>query len=175
MRGFALLTSLTLTGCVWTSVADEPGTLRPGDTGTPFDYDWSVEMHEGGLVEIAALSGRPLVVNVWATWCPPCVAELASFERLSEMLVEAEVEATLLFVSPESSDVVGPFVTRFGWDLPFAVERRRMPASLGELVLPTTFVVAPDGEIALRHRGATAWDRPEVVDLIRGLASGGGR
>lgn len=151
-----------------------PAKAAGQETAAParFDHDWSVQMLGGGEVELAALRGRVVVINFWATWCAPCVAELSSFQRLVEQARAAGLDATFLFVTAEPPEVVGPFVERYGWELPFATEVRRAPASLGELVLPTTFVVAPDGRIALKHRGATAWDTPEVMRLLKCLAGG---
>jgi hypothetical protein len=88
--------------------------------------------------------------------------------------VEARgIDVTFLFVSPEELDVATDFVEDNGWELPFAVEVRRAPPSLGDLVLPTTFIVNPAGGIALRHRGATDWNQPEVIDLLDSLDGSG--
>ncbi len=120
-------------------------------------------------MELEALRGRPLVVNFWASWCPPCIRELGSFEALAESVREQGIDATFLFVSPESLDVASAFVVDNGWDLPFAVELRRAPPTLGDLVLPTTFIVGPDGAVVVRHRGATDWNQPDVVELLASL------
>jgi peroxiredoxin len=120
-------------------------------------------------VELERLRGRPLVLNFWASWCPPCVRELGSFEELKAAVEARGIEATFLFVSPESPRIAAEFIEDNGWNLPFAVERRRAPASLGDLVLPTTFIVDRRGAVALRHRGATDWNQPEVVELLASL------
>lgn len=143
---------------------------------TAFDYDWSVQTIAEGTageeVELESLRGRPLVLNFWASWCPPCVRELGSFQELKAAVAARGIEATFLFVSPEEARVAGAFVEDNGWELPFAVELRRAPPSLGDLVLPTTFIVDRRGAIALRHRGATDWNQPEVIELLASLDRG---
>lgn len=131
------------------------------------DYDWALRDMDGGTFLLERYRGRPLVLNVWATWCAPCVAELASLERLAESLSGVGVE--VLVVSPEPAARVRSFLRRHGYRLPAAVEDQRMPASFGLRALPTTYVIAADGRIVLSHRGAADWDRPEVRRLIRRL------
>lgn len=134
-----------------------------------FDYDWSVRTARGEEVELESLRGEVLVVNFWATWCAPCVAELGSFERLERQLEAADSGVRFLYVSPEEPDRVGAFAARHGWDLDLVTEGRRAPDTLGELVLPTTFVVDREGRIVLRHRGASDWAQPEITAFLFSL------
>lgn len=141
----------------------------------PFDYDWSIRTEAGVEVPLAAYRGEVLVVNFWATWCAPCVAELGSFERLERKLRERGTAVRFLYVSPEDPRQVEAFARRYGHGLDLVTEARRAPASLGDLVLPTTFVVNPAGEIVLRHRGASDWALPAVVQFLSALADGAPR
>ncbi len=133
-----------------------------------FDYDWSVRTLDHAEVPVERYRGRVLVVNVWATWCPPCVAELASFEVLAGRVDPERV--ALLLVSPESASVVEAFQRRHELAAPLVVESRPLPESLGALVLPTTFVVDPTGRVALRHRGAADWGDPRVAAFLDSLS-----
>lgn len=150
-----------------------------------FDYDWSVRTADGVEVPLEAYRGDVLVVNFWATWCAPCVAELGSFERLIGMLDSDAAGASdegggdpeaarvrFLFVSPEAPEQVERFGRRYAPGLELVTEARRAPPSLGEMVLPTTLVVAPGGGIVLRHRGASEWAQPDVARFLRALAGG---
>jgi len=125
---------------------------------------------DGTEVDLESLRGEVLVVNFWATWCAPCVAELDSFERLEARLAERGAAVRFLYVSPETPEVVEPFGKRHAPSLDLVTEGRRAPASLGDLVLPTTFVVNRAGEIVMKHRGASDWALPAVAEFLAGLA-----
>lgn len=136
-----------------------------------FDFDWRVRTADGLEVPLERFRGRVIVLNLWATWCPPCVAELGSFERLARALESTDV--VILPVSPEEPSAVRSFLQRHGPGLPLLTEATRAPSSLGPLVLPTTFVVDRAGRIVLRHRGASRWDDPAVVAFLTALAASG--
>lgn len=76
-----------------------------------------------------------------------------------------------LLVSPESRRAVERFARRRRLRLPVFLEHDPIPALFGLRAIPTTYVVARDGRIALRHRGAAAWDAPRVLATLRALAA----
>lgn len=156
------------------ATAQEPVPLpaSPGEGRAPggerADYDWTVRTLEGEAVSLERYRGRPLFLNLWATWCAPCVAELASIEALASRPEVAGV--AFLLVSPEEPEVVDRFRRRLGLSLPVLIEGTRMPRAWGLRALPTTWIVDAEGRVALRHRGAADWDRPEVAALLEALA-----
>ncbi|MFO7894516.1 MAG: TlpA disulfide reductase family protein [Longimicrobiales bacterium] len=135
------------------------------------DYEWRLEDLDGAPLSLADYRGEVVVVNMWATWCAPCVRELASFQRLRASLGDAPVR--FLFVSPEERGHVQTFVRRYGWDLPFAVEAEEMPDAFGLEALPTTYVIDRAGRTVLKHRGAAEWDRDPVRRFLDHLAAPG--
>jgi thiol-disulfide isomerase/thioredoxin len=132
------------------------------------DYDWGLRTPGGEPLELEAFRGRVLFINMWASWCAPCVAEMASIERLRTSLAGSGVE--FLLVSPEDPAPVERFMKRYGYDLPVLLEVDRMPAAYDLRALPTTWVVDRAGNVVLKHRGATDWDRDAVRAFLRSLA-----
>lgn len=127
---------------------------------------------EGRGVSPADFAGRGLVINLWATWCPPCVAEMPALDRAAAMLA-----ADGILVLPISSDrgglnTVQGFYERTGlrhlriWLDP----RGAVARALGARGLPTTVIVDRQGHERARLEGDAAWDAPEFVTLIRRLA-----
>ena len=131
------------------------------------DYGWTIQTPEGERVRLEAYRGRVLFINMWASWCAPCVAEMASIQRLRDSLRETDVE--FLLVSPEAREPVERFLRRYGYDLPVFLEVGDMPEVFGLRALPTTFVVDRSGNIVLKHRGAADWDDGAVRAFLEAL------
>ena len=130
--------------------------------------EWRLRTLDGRRVALSDLRGRPVVLNVWATWCRPCVAELASFERLRDSVAADGV--AFAFVSPERVGPVRRFLDRHRYTLPVYLEAERMPGAIGAPALPTTVVLDHTGRVVHRHRGAADWSTPQVRRTLRDLA-----
>ena len=121
--------------------------------------------------------GRPVVLNIWATWCVPCRQEMPALDRL-----QAEFAKSGLLVLALSIDRRGaPVVRQFYRDLGLAalgvyIDRSGKAAGdLGAIGLPTTLLIDRDGHEVGRKSGPAEWDSPDVAALIRdhlGLAPG---
>jgi len=135
---------------------------------TPEVRSWRIQQPGGTAVSFGDFSGRPIVVNFWATWCAPCMQELASFERLMRRVQDTDF--AFVFVTAEDVERVRTFARRHRFDLPFYTEVDEAPADLAVRVLPTTIVIDRHGRIVLHHRGALAWDQPEIVARLREIA-----
>lgn len=161
--------ALAAAGCAGGGAPAAPA-LRPDGVAVygAADYDWPLRTLDGRTLRLEELRGRVLFINVWASWCSPCVAELGSIQRLRDSLDGAPVE--FLLVSPEDAEPVRRFLRRHDYRLPVYLEAAPMPEAYGLRALPTTFVVDARGDIVLRHRGAAEWDRRAVRDFLLALA-----
>jgi len=137
--------------------------------GTAVDYAWSLRDLNGGEVDFADFKGKTLFVNVWATWCPPCIAEMPSIARLAATPGLSEQVAFLCIATDESLDDVSRFVTGKGWPMTI-LHAQALPAAFLTDGIPATFLVSPDGRVAYERIGAAEWDSPEVVKKLRDLA-----
>ena len=133
------------------------------------DFRWELRALDGTATTLEAFRGKVLFVNLWATWCPPCVAELASIQALADSLA-GDADVAFLLVSPETARPVRRFVARRRITAPVYIEESRAPARFGAVALPTTVVIDRDGRIVLRRRGAADWDDPAVRAFLRELA-----
>jgi thiol-disulfide isomerase/thioredoxin len=121
----------------------EAGSAAPPIVGTTLD---------GATVKARATGPRPFVVNVWATWCPPCLAELPAFAAAARTY-EGKVDFVGLAAESKAADVVA-LRDRFGVGYPLflidAVTQRMWNAT----ALPSTYIVAADGRVLWSIRGA---------------------
>ena len=126
---------------------------------------------DGKETGLAAFAGQGLVVNLWATWCPPCVAEMPALDRLLAM-VRAERIAVLALSSDRGGRAkVEPFYQRLGlkelaiWLDPLGAAAR----ALGARGLPTTVIIDRVGREVARLEGEAVWDAPELVAAVQRL------
>jgi thiol-disulfide isomerase/thioredoxin len=119
----------------------------------------------------ADFAGQGLVLNLWATWCPPCVAEMPALSKMA-----AALAADRIAVLPLSSDrggkpVVEAFYQRVGLSgLGIWLDPRGAAArALGARGLPTTVIVDRNGQERARLEGDAAWDNPAMIEAVRRL------
>jgi thiol-disulfide isomerase/thioredoxin len=131
------------------------------------DYSWRIRALDGETTTLERFRGEVLFINVWASWCAPCVRELASIERLKARLGDSGVR--FLIVAAERERPVRRFLRRYRYDLPFYLEEARMPPAFGLRGLPTSWVVDRDGRIVLLRHGEAVWDTDEVEAFVRAM------
>ncbi|MEX0362733.1 MAG: TlpA family protein disulfide reductase, partial [Allomuricauda sp.] len=107
--------------------------------------------------------GKVVLVNFWATWCPPCVAELPSMDRLHAAYKDKVVFA---FVANDKKEKVQSFLARREFDLPVYFETSRTPDLLVSRSIPATFILDKSGAIVVREIGAVQWDSEETMKLL---------
>ena len=115
--------------------------------------------------DLASYRGQVVLVNFWATWCPPCRREMPSLERLS-LAMAGEGVAVLAVNVGEDVDTVFPFIGMVEPSPTFPLLFDKDASTLeswGVKGLPTTLVVAPDGSLAFRAVGGREFDHPEIV------------
>jgi peroxiredoxin len=128
---------------------------------------FSVPQLGGGTSELAAHRGRVLVLNLWATWCPPCRAEMPDLQRLYESYKNRNVDV-LGVDQGESAERVAAFAKSLGIRYPILLDQNqqygRVYAALG---LPTTIVVNPQGIVTRAFDGPLSY--PQMVEAITPL------
>ena len=113
--------------------------------------------------------GKVTVVNFWATWCPPCVEEIPSLNRLREAMHGKAFELISIDYA-EDKRLVEDFLKRVNVDFPVLLDSDgRVSARWGALVFPSTFVIGPDGTIKYGVNGGIIWDSPDVINTLNSL------
>jgi thiol-disulfide isomerase/thioredoxin len=123
----------------------------------------------GKDVALDAFRGRTVIVNFWATWCAPCVAEMPSLQRLRDRMAPGGLEVIAVNLQ-ENAARIQPFVERLSITLPVVRDHDgsvRTAWNVG--VFPTSFVVGPEGRIVLWVKGEIDWDDARVESRLRSL------
>jgi cytochrome c biogenesis protein CcmG, thiol:disulfide interchange protein DsbE len=118
----------------------------------------SFEMFDGSTASMADYEGRPVVVNFWASWCPPCVAEMPDLETVHQ---EFKDEVDFLGINTQDTpEAAADLVEQTGVTYDLARDPDgELFQGFGVFGMPSTFFVSPDGEIIARHTGILTLDQ----------------
>jgi peroxiredoxin len=155
--GLALILALVVTGCSGASQAS----VKRGVSQGSYALDFTLEAPDGSESSLSDYGGSVVLVNFWATWCPPCRDEIPHFEEAYE--AHKDEGFVVLGVNyQDSAAEVEPFVERLGVTYPMLLDESGMVAKEYRAVgLPTSVFVDRDGVIQVRHSGYLSEDQLE--------------
>ena len=116
--------------------------------------------------------GSGLVVNIWATWCGPCVAELPTFAAIAQALAVSKILILPISVDMNGIKAVQPFYTSHDITaLPILLDPNGSTAdALNTDGIPVTIIINPQGQLVGRLDGSANWDSSDTLTLLRQLA-----
>jgi thiol-disulfide isomerase/thioredoxin len=115
--------------------------------------------------------GKLVLLNFWATWCPPCVEEIPSLGRLQKAFSKDDLVVLSVDIG-ESKKEVQAFLQQVPADFPVLLDPDGSTVEQWKVIaFPTTFVIGRDGIIKLAYFGGLEWDNPSVVSQIQELAN----
>ncbi|MEW6591063.1 MAG: TlpA disulfide reductase family protein [Pseudomonadota bacterium] len=126
---------------------------------------------EGKSHDLAKLRGKVVLINFWATWCPPCRREMPSMERLAQRF-KGQPFVVLAVDVGEDPDTIEAFTSQLDTTLTFPIlldSRSHAMRAWKVAGLPTTFLVDKQGRIVASAIGGREFDHPEIVAAIRAL------
>ncbi len=131
--------------------------------------DFALPNLDGETIRLSQFKGRVVIVNFWATWCPPCRFEIPSMQRAWEKTRDEGIVMLALHIGGDTDEVTN-FSFDHGAEFPILMDTgseviNRWPVR----GLPTTVVVDPPGNMALRAIGGREWDAPAILAQIRAL------
>jgi peroxiredoxin len=167
LRTVALVAVVVAVAFGYVHLAERTGYSLPAGAEAP---GFRLPSLAGEQVDLGSYRGKVVVLNFWATWCPPCVAEMPSLERLHRTL-GPEGLAVVTVSTDEDQDALQDFVTRYGLTLPVLLDPGGQVASTDYRTtgFPETFVVDRAGVLVQHTIGPAEWDAPEALAHFRGL------
>ncbi|MBU2902597.1 TlpA family protein disulfide reductase [Maribacter dokdonensis] len=121
---------------------------------------------EGNVISLSDYKGKRVLLNYWATWCRPCIAEMPDMEK-AQAILENE-NYVFLFASDQSVAKIEKFKEARGFNLNF-IKYNGVYANKGVSALPATFIYNEVGEQVLRFDGGLKWDSPEMIEKLRAV------
>ncbi|GIX47180.1 MAG: hypothetical protein KatS3mg131_1391 [Candidatus Tectimicrobiota bacterium] len=136
----------------------------------PFPVDFTLPDLQGNLVRLADTRGRVVLLNFWATWCPPCRAEMPALEALHRDYQKRGLTILAISSDVEGEKAVAPFVRRYGLTFTVLLDPRN---TLGERLqvrgLPTTYLLDKAGRIAAYEVGIRDWNGSKMRRFLEAL------
>jgi thiol-disulfide isomerase/thioredoxin len=124
----------------------------------------------GNTVAFESLKGKVIFLNIWATWCPPCIAEMPNIQSLYEKVGSDKIAFVMLSVDEGGSGKVKKFIDRKGFTFPVYLPATQLPREFYSQAIPTTFIISPEGKIVARQEGMAEYDTKEVREFLQKLA-----
>jgi len=144
-------------------LAFSPSVTSEEERETLADYNWVLEKNNKDRVEFVDKKDKIIIVNFWATWCPPCIAEMPSFELLYR---DYKDKVEFLFVYNEDHETVRGFLNRKNYSIPAYRPLSEAPDPLNGNTLPTTFLISKSGSIVIKKIGAADWNSESLRKTI---------
>ena len=159
---------LTLSLLAGPAMAGERTPLRPLEPRIPAP-DFTLQDMDDETHRLSDYRGRVVLVNFWATWCPPCRREMPSMQRAWEQLRPEGIEILAVDVG-EDEETIFTFSGELELEFPILLDHDATAVEKWPVRgLPATFVVDPEGRIAYQVVGGREWDDPAIMEQLRQL------
>tara|TARA_R110002012_G_scaffold64308_4_gene169096 strand:+ start:28145 stop:28714 length:570 start_codon:yes stop_codon:yes gene_type:complete len=130
-------------------------------------YDnWNLVDSKGLPFDFKEAAGKVVFVNFWATWCPPCIAEMPSIDNL---YADYKEEVLFLLVSNEKTDIINDFKSKNKYHFEFYKSVTNAPKQFQTNSIPQTYVIDKSGAIVMDKSGAANWNSDSVRKLLDDL------
>lgn len=147
--------------------ATEPDNTKP----EAFNYSFTIKDLQGNVVNMEQFKGKVVFLNLWATWCGPCRAEMPSIEALYNTVEKDKVAFVMLSLDrPENFNKVVKYVKDREFTFPVYVVDRGLTEQLQVPSIPTTFVIGKDGKIQRKEVGTAKYDTPKFKQFLKALS-----
>jgi len=147
-------------------ISFSPSEIDKEDRTLLKDYNWNLTHLDSGTINLSKSEGKVVLINFWATWCPPCVAEMPELQELYDTYGD---RVDFYFITNEAPNTINFFLEKKGYDLPVYLQTEPSPKVLASSSLPTTYVISKSGEIVMRKTGAASWNSDSVHEVLDGL------
>ncbi len=149
-------------------ISFSPSTISESNRTILSNYNWNLKKldNTNTSYNFNAAKGEVVLVNLWATWCPPCIAEMPDLQALYN---EYGDKVTFLFVTQESKEKVQSFLDKNEYTIPVYKPLTKTPDELFSRSIPATYLIDKNGAIVIDKKGAANWDSNSVKEELERL------
>jgi thiol-disulfide isomerase/thioredoxin len=129
---------------------------------------FSVTAADGKIITSDSLKGKVVLINFWASWCPPCRAEMPSLNKLYNDLKDDDHFVFLFINEDERIENAKNFISKNNYSIPLYF-RLNVPTEIFSGTLPTTLVLNKQGKVVLKHEGMASYDSESFINQLKKL------
>lgn len=159
---------------LWTGFFDAERTevkTAEGPFLTQDDYAFSFVNSKGGEYDLKDFEGEVIFINVWASWCPPCVAEMPTIETLYKKISDHDQINFILLSLDQDPKKATRFMEDREFGLPYHFPASPVPVIFNSGYLPTTYVVSKQGQVVYKQEGIADYSSPDYSNWLIELAN----
>lgn len=158
---------LSLTAC---TKSDTPKKGAAATEKSPAPEVLVKSLSDGSSLKLSDLKGKVVLLNFWATWCPPCREEIPSMMKLNSIMAGKPFQMVAVSVDERGKPSVDSFFKETGFSLPtYLDESGASVKAYGITGVPESFIIDKQGILVKKVIGGFAWDSPEAVSFLEGL------
>lgn len=147
--------------------ADDVTETTRVEAAVPADFNMLLIDQAGKPTSLEDFKGKVIFMNIWATWCPPCIAEMPNINKLHKEMSK-EVAFVMLSVD-DDFETAKAFNKRKGYNLPIYALQSHRPAMYQSSTIPTTYVINADGELVFTHKGMANYNTKKFKKFLKDL------
>lgn len=147
---------------------EEKATAAHDEDYRQADFSMNLVNSKGEMVSLDQFRGKVVFINIWATWCPPCIAEMPGINSLYNEVKDEGVVFLMLSVD-EDFEKAKRFNEKKGFDFEVYKVDGGIPRMYYSESIPTTFVISAKGELALTHKGMASYNTTEFREFLKSI------
>jgi thiol-disulfide isomerase/thioredoxin len=128
------------------------------------------ENPDGKLIHLADQKGKVIFVNFWATWCPPCIAEMPSINKLYNKLKDNKNVVFIIVDADHNFQKSVPFMAKNHYNMPLYKLASNVPQNLVSNSIPATTIIDKNGQIVFHQDGSADYGNPKVLEYLNKIS-----
>ncbi|MCC5931620.1 MAG: TlpA family protein disulfide reductase [Cyclobacteriaceae bacterium] len=149
------------------------GILQPNtqpESSTPASYAMILQNTDGEFINMEDFKNKVVFMNIWATWCPPCIAEMPDIQALYDRLKTDNIPVEFIMLSvDEDPEKAFAFARKRQYTFPVYSSTGKLPDVYKSPAIPTTFVISPQGNIVARREGMAKYNTKKFRQFLKDL------
>ena len=153
---------------LWTGIK-QPDELIVPEERTPVSGNMYFRSSDNQVINLQAQRGKVVFLNFWASWCPPCVAEMPNIHELYLNMQDENVIFLMVSLDQER-DKAAKFINDNQYTFPYYYPASRIPREIYSETIPTTYILDKQGRIAIREEGFADYNNQAFIQSLKILA-----